>query len=134
MSDELGQVTYWVTTTNDGQVIIHSPPGQVSDGYHTFDELYAHRCRLFVALLLCADTFTGYESAPFKTRCDDKGNTIPGWFIGGMDTPHGQITYHLPDEWWDKLPIRAEPMNFGYDGHTSADALERLGKVINDWS
>jgi len=23
--------------------------GKISDGFHTFDELYAHRCSLFVA-------------------------------------------------------------------------------------
>lgn len=26
-------------------------PGEISDGYHTFNELYQHRCALFLALM-----------------------------------------------------------------------------------
>ena len=123
-----------VFTPTGMEILLDCPTGQVSDGYHTFDELYAHRCRLFAALLLCADTFSGYESAPFKTRKNDKGEEWPGWFIGGLDTPYGQITYHLPAEYWDKLPIRTETTNANYDGHTAADVLERLDTLIADWS
>lgn len=108
--------------------------GLVSDGYHTFDELYAHRCKLFAAVMLAGDTFTGYAGSAFKTWRNDKGEEWEGWFIGGINTPHGQITYHLPAAMWDSLPIRELEMNTDYDGHTSADVLERLDKLIAEWA
>ncbi len=100
---------------------------EVSDGYHTFGELYAHRCRLFALLMV---TFDGNA---FKTRRNAEGDEWEGWFIGGMDTPAGQITYHLPAEMWDMLPtVREIERNAGYDGHTSDDVLARLDKLIQN--
>ena len=26
----------------------------------------------------------------------------PGYFIAGVETPKGQLTYHLPLTWWDQ--------------------------------
>ena len=34
-----------------GSVTIECETGKISDGYHTFDELYAHRCTLFSAVM-----------------------------------------------------------------------------------
>jgi len=100
---------------------------EVSDGYHTFGELYAHRCRLFALLMV---TFDGNA---FKTRRNAEGEEWEGWFIGGMDTPVGQITYHLPAEMWDMLPtVREIERNAGYDGHTANDVLARLDELIRN--
>ena len=99
--------------------------GEVSDGYHTFDELYEHRHSLFLALMRCLP----YRS--WLSRWHDDGTFFEGMFICGIDLPHagGTVTYHLPDrlwnvaeatgaEWLEKAPK--------WDGHTSDDVLSRL--------
>ena len=40
----------------------------------------------------------------FKTKYDDSGGKWDGWFIAGVNTPFGQISYHIPDYLWDIIP------------------------------
>ena len=68
--------------------------GQISDGYHTFDELYRHRHALFLNLL--AD----HRGVSWASKVHSDGTSWDGWFIAGIETPKGQISYHLPDEYW----------------------------------
>ena len=96
----------------------------VSDGYHTFSELYEHRCLLWINVLL-----SNKEHA-FKTWRNDAGEKIEGWFIAGLNTNFGQATYHLPEQHWNLLPYITEfEKNFDYDGHTSTDVLQILEKL-----
>jgi len=107
--------------------------GDTSDGYHTFNELYEHRHALF-ALLLEKQAIANIFVSPWKTWRDQNGEIWEGWFIAGMDTVHGQISYHLPAEWWERLPDVPEiERNAAYDGHTSKDVLERLRLLLNDY-
>lgn len=98
--------------------------GQTSDGYHTFDELYDHRIELWMAL--CRNLG---EYQPWMSTHHSDGTTMAGWFVLGIRaSPGRQITYHLPIHKWaecqefaiikDKAPA--------FDGHTSADVLQRL--------
>jgi len=93
----------------------------VSDGYHTFGELYEHRFELFVALML-----TNPEIS-FRASLNADGNQYPGWFVAWMNLPNGQISYHLPERYWDRLAsLVTHERCPGYDGHTSQDVIERL--------
>ncbi len=101
--------------------------GQLSDGYHTFDELYEHRIINYIAL--CTSMIReGYETV-WKTRVHSDGIIWDGWFLLGIFKEKGkQITYHIPYSKWGNeckyIPeIEKAPE---YDGHTSADVLERL--------
>lgn len=103
--------------------------GQVSDGYHTFDELYEHRVALFraVCCMLAADGRNVWRS---KLHSD--GSAFDGWFVMGIDdTPGCQITYHLPMARWADTDfattLERAPT---FDGHTSADVLERLAGMF----
>lgn len=50
-----------------------------------------------------------------------------------MHTRFGQISYHMPAEWWDKLPsVNVIERNELYDGHTSADVLQRLKLLLKE--
>ena len=101
----------------------------ISDGYHTFSELYDHRCLLWINLLLLN------RANAFITWKDDSGNKIDGWFIAGMNTKYGQITYHLPSRYWKLLSgIKETNSNFDYDGHTSKDTLNRLESLAKEES
>lgn len=104
-------------------LLLPCPVGQVSDGYHTFDELYEHRCVLFVALL------RAHPGMAWRARVHDDDSGEPGWWIGGLNLPQGTVSYHLPDRLWTLLDgsgaatLERAPR---WDGHSSADVLERL--------
>lgn len=99
---------------------------QVSDGYHTFNELYEHRCRLFIAL--CHTLYTHKDANVWKSwkHCD--GSTWNGWFIMGVNFNYleDQITYHLPARLWDAAKVPELEIATTWDGHTPDDVLERL--------
>lgn len=92
--------------------------GSVSDGYHTFDELYEHRHALFLNLLKS-------NSSAWKSRAHADGSVWEGWFIAGISEPM-QITYHLPERLWDKFDVKELTQSPVWDGHTSADVVDRL--------
>lgn len=95
--------------------------GEVSDGYHTFNELYEHRYKLFIALCNATDEKT------WKARRNADGTEWPGWFILGINPEEGkQITYHLPMQYWDVTVDEVHDINPYFDGHTSKEVLNRL--------
>ena len=56
----------------------------VSDGYHTFKELYSHRVKLFVALLNTLESLhyrINYPSKCWKSKLHADGTMFDGWFI-----------------------------------------------------
>lgn len=94
----------------------------ISDGLHTFGELYEHRITLFTVLVrLYAEIYGDYSA--WRTRPRD------GWFILGLKKTKGeQITYHLPESKWSETDFAndLEEGEYEFDGHTSADVLTRL--------
>lgn len=99
---------------------------QLSDGYHTFAELYEHRHALMLALMrsepdLC--WFSQYHAdggLPFGS---------PDWFIAGAELTTGSITYHLPARLWETAKSTGAdelPVGMAWDGHTPGDVVERL--------
>lgn len=104
----------------------------ISDGYHTFGELYEHRHALFIALMASHP-----ESSWWSLTHKDEGNTpcYDGYFIAGINIPvksYGkrewiQVSYHLPIKYLDTVkafyPQSYQPK---YDGHTSNDVVERI--------
>ena len=97
----------------------------VSDGYHTFGELYDHRIRLFIVLCHLL------KAHAWKSRHHDDGKEWPGWIILRLYTEPGrQITYHLPTSYWEELgEIKTLEMAPAYDGHSSAEVLKRLQEI-----
>jgi hypothetical protein len=101
----------------------------ISDGYHTFGELYEHRIALYIAL---AQKYSYHETpnSPlvWRSKVHSDCTVWEGWFLLGVDIEPGkQITYHLPISKWDECSF-AETLDKApeFDGHTSADVLERL--------
>ena len=109
-----------------GKVEIECEVGKVSDGYHTFDELYDHRCHLFIALMKCKPELS------WRADKNDDGTKWDGWFTAGMNLITGTVTYHLPQWMWSMLDNQdVETLDVGptWDGHTSSDVVKRLA----DW-
>ncbi len=110
--------------------------GEVSDGYHTFNELYDHRITLFIALSrLEEERHSVYNSDHYpeihtvwRSKLHSDGSSYDGWFILGINKEQGkQITYHLPIERWNETDF-AETLEKApeWDGHTPQDVLARI--------
>lgn len=100
--------------------------GSLSDGYHTFNELYHHRAMLFAALCL-----TTFKNSAWKSLLhnDPKEPMYNGMFIVGVDTPFGQATYHYDiDPYWAIFKIKELDRAPKFDGHTPAEAIDRIFK------
>jgi hypothetical protein len=95
---------------------------QISDGYHTFEELYDHRHALFIALA------NSHPEISWKSREHEEGGDemYEDYFIAGMHLPTGQASYHLPLKLWDKLKVKEYKRAPKWDGHTSQDVIERI--------
>lgn len=107
----------------------------ISDGFHTFGELYEFRLALTVALFkqIARDkTHRGQPNPTWRSKLHSDGTMFDGFFIVGMDTWTNegelrQITFHYTIEAWDLFDF-AEVLEKApeWDGHTSKDVLERL--------
>lgn len=105
---------------------------EVSDGYHTFEELYDHRITLWIALCRkMAEFHHRSDDVVWRSQYHSDGTNFDGWFILGMGyAPNDQITYHLPWSEWVNCDFAKELERApNFDGHTANDVLERLKKL-----
>lgn len=99
----------------------------ISDGYHTFGELYEFR-KVFNAALFNEwarqDLYNVHKSKRHFTGEECFGG---GWFIVVAELPTGQISNHYKNDDWDLFDIPAtEKAIVQYDEHTAQDVLERI--------
>lgn len=98
--------------------------GKVSDGYHTFDELYHHRAVLFS--VICSL----FKDSAWKSLRHDTGDMYDGMFIVGIDTPEGPATYHYDIEpYWDMFHVKELERAPKWDGHTPEEAIRRISSL-----
>ena len=110
----------------------------VSDGFHTFSELYQIRLAYNAALFnewALKNQDTGWDENPYivhKSWRHYDGELCfgGGWFIVSAQLPTGQISNHYEAIHWDKFRIpETEKALFEFDGHTTQDVIERLIKL-----
>jgi hypothetical protein len=98
----------------------------LSDGYHTFDELYEHRVLLY---LLCTET--GALKASYVVE-----DHYEGWDLIVAFTPgnYQQVSYHVPNKYrwaYEKLERRSvDQQKEYYDGHTPQLVAHRLEMAL----
>jgi hypothetical protein len=105
---------------------------KISDGYHTFEELYEFR-KIYNAALFNEWTKDGKYNVHKSIRhndgeyCFDSGGK---WFIVVAVLPTGQISNHYEIADWDlfKCPAKDRAL-FEFDGHTNRDVIERLKTI-----
>lgn len=129
---------YSINVEKSGEIEVFAL--DMSDGYHTFTELYEHRHRLYLALVKVYDNYItplGCHVRCWKTQKHDDGSTYEGWFLLGMTVvkPAFQvgmpdesydISYHLPMKYWHLANVRELEKGPPFTGYTPNDVLERL--------
>lgn len=101
--------------------------GNLSDGYHTFNELYHHRAILFS--VIC----NSLPDKAWKSKLHDTGDMYDGMFIVGIETPEGQATYHYDIEpYWDMFKVKELEKAPKWDGHTPQVAIDRISRLSAD--
>lgn len=122
--------------------------GKVSDGYHTFDELYEFRKAYNAALfnewasewhkaciskeLLHISQFPTPKFDVHKSWRHNDGELCfgGGWFIVVAVLPTGQISNHYKAEDWELFKMPEWPVaKYEFDGHTGQDVLNRLKAI-----
>lgn len=89
---------------------------EISDGYHTFEELYFHRMMLFATI--CNQN----KHLAWKSKQHHDGTMFDGdMFICGIETPEGQYTYHYHMKFWDMYDVKELEYAPEYDGHQPSD-------------
>lgn len=98
--------------------------GQVSDGDHTFEELYFHRMTLFA--VICNSHI--YKS--WKSWKHSDGTMFDDYFIVGISTPEGDYSYHYHKDYWDTFKVRPLASAPEWDGHKPSD-IGRLHSLVD---
>jgi hypothetical protein len=139
----------------EGQILrlasqLNLAPEEITDGYHTFKELYDFR-KIYNAALFNewaanyikvtevkkkGEDFIYRKIEPTEVRYnvhkswrhfDGELCFGGGWFIVSAQLPTGQISNHYKAEDWDLFKVpETEKALFEFDGHTSEDVLNRL--------
>ena len=89
---------------------------KISDGYHTFEDLYEQR-------LILSATLAKNNPYAWKSKRHEDGS-VPfggGWFIMGFDTDEGCYTYHYELNDWDLFQCKELDKGKPWDGHTLGD-------------
>ena len=90
----------------------------ISDGYHTFGDLYKHRTYLLAIAMI-------HLPYAWKARKHEDGTMFDGMFVVGFPTPNGMVTYHCDNEYWNDFKVPEIPHAPHFDGYSDADVLDR---------
>lgn len=94
---------------------------KISDGYHTFADLYEQR--LILSAALAKNNPHAWKSKRHKDGSVPFGG---GWFIMGFNTEEGCYTYHYELKDWDLFQCKELDKGKPWDGHTSRDVRRLL--------
>ena len=100
--------------------------GNVSDGYHTFNELYRYRLLYNAAFFNELFKVGNVKVCKSHKHSDGKECFGGGWFIVMAELPSGQISNHYENKDWDLFDIPELDTAWEWDGHTPNEASERL--------
>ena len=111
-------------TEIQNQILTLPNKGDLSDGYHTYNELYDHRMVLFS--IICNQN----TNISWKSKLHEDGTMFEDYFIVGINTPDGQFTYHYHIDHWNKFNVRELERAPHYDSHTPNN-ITRLYSILD---
>lgn len=94
----------------------------LSDGFHTFRQLYYQRMMLFASIV------KQNKDRAWKSLRHEDGELCFGgeWFIVGIDTPEGSYTYHYEANYYSLFDCKELERGKHWDGHTEKDVTRLL--------
>jgi len=94
----------------------------LSDGFHTFRQLYYQRMMLFAVIV------KQNKDRAWKSLRHEDGELCfgGGWFIVGIDTPEGSYTYHYENNYYSLFDCEELERAKHWDGHTEKDVTRLL--------
>lgn len=101
--------------------------GTLSDGYHSFNDLY--RQRMILSATIC--NLIPEKCWKSKKHSDGQVCFDGTWFIIGFDTSEGQYSYHYELKYWDLFKCKELEQAPKFDGHTDKD-VGRLLSLIKE--
>lgn len=96
---------------------------EISDGHHTFGELYHHRIILFCTI---CNLFPNISWKSKKHFDEENDPMFPDSFIAGINTPDGIATYHIKLQYWDLFNIPEIDRAPKFDFYSSDESLKRI--------
>ena len=104
--------------------------GIISDGYHSFDELYYQRMMLTKTVALAAINKFDKDTV-YRSKLHSDGTMYKDYFIVVFNTPEGNFSYHYHILHWGVFDFLKElPNAEEFDGHTWKD-VTRLQSLFN---
>lgn len=123
-ANNVDELCKWFADNKEFIKVPETGIGDLSDGYHTFNELYHHRAILFS--IIC----NMFPEKAWKSKKHDTGDMFDGMFIVGIETPDGQATYHYDLEpYWDMFKVKEFEFAPKWDGHTPENAINRISTL-----
>lgn len=113
----------WLTDRVNKDILGIRDTSEISDGSHTFGELYHHRAVLFATIC------NMNKNISWKSYYHSNGDMIKNFFIVGIETPEGQFSYHYPLEYWKMFKVKILDLAPEWDGHSSGD-IDRLLSIL----
>lgn len=98
--------------------------GNISDGSHTFDELYYHRMVLFA--IIC----NAHKDKAWKSWKHEDNTMFDDYFIVGITTSKGDYSYHYHKDHWDMFKVKELKNAPKWDGHMPSD-IDRLLSLLD---
>lgn len=98
----------------------------ISDGCHTFGQLYYQRMMLFATLVNL------FPNLSWKTKRHEDGEKCFGsddWFLVTIDTPAGAYGYHYEMKYWDMFKCNELDKAKPWDGYTEEN-VDRLFSLL----
>lgn len=125
-------MSIWLTDENGQNE--YADIGDLTDGYHTFDELYEFRMLYNAALFNLMAYMAGEYGVspnnplPVKSKRHGDGELCfgGGWFVVVVELPTGQISNHYEMKDWHLFQIDEIDKAPEWDGHTPKDVAKRL--------
>jgi len=102
---------------------------EISDGHHTFEELYRHRIILFCTLCNLLPDISWKSKKHFDEENDPMFNDS---FIAGINTTKGPATYHIKLKYWNLFNIPELERAPMYDNYSDEDVIDRIKSLTEN--
>lgn len=99
----------------------------ISDGYHTFGQLYFQRMMLFATIVNL------FPELSWKSKRHEDGELCfgGGWFLVTIETPEGEYGYHYEEKYWDYFNCAVLERGKHWDGYTEEN-VDRLLSLVKE--